>query len=133
MIGLTQALFSYTSAKLLGLNEKFAVLGGLIPSVSMVLIYAGPLKYEGILLSFTSVIFFSTIIFYSSGPEAGKGLFTGYSCSLLLESFTFSYLPVFYPFTGFQGLGLFSSFDPVWNLSIISACLLVLAGIKLKN
>ena len=133
MIGLTQAFLSYTAAKILDYDETYAVLGGLIPGLSLFLIYTGPLQYEGVLLSFISAGFFSLTTYLISGKEASKGLFTGYSCSLLLESLTFSYLPVFYPFTGFQGLGLFSSFDPLFNLSVIAFCLLVLTGQGLKN
>ena len=133
MIGLSQALFAYTVSKLFDLDSEFAVLGSLIPTFSLVLIYAGPLKYEGVFLSLTSAAVFSLITLQLFNSDKSQGLFAGYSCSLLLESLTFSYLPIFYPFYGFQGLGWFSSFDPAWNLSIISFSVLVLAGIKLKN
>jgi hypothetical protein len=133
MIGLTQALFSYSISNILGLDEKFAVLGGLIPGLSLMLIYFGPLKYEGVLLSFTSALFFSSIVYFAGNKEKSKSTFTGYSCSLLLESLTFSQLPLFYPFGGLQGLGLFSSFDPVFNLSIISISIFIIGADNLKS
>jgi hypothetical protein len=133
MIGLTQAFFAYSIADLLEIDKRFAVLGGLIPGLSMILIYSGPLQYEGVLLSFTSALFFSTIVYLVTDKEKSKSTFTGYSCSLLLESLTFSYLPIIYPVTGFQGFGFFSSFDPIFNLSVISVSILLILGKKLKT
>lgn len=133
MIGITQAFFSYTISRLLDQDERFAVLGSLIPGLSIVLIYSGPMQYEGVLLSFTSALFFSAIVYLASDKEKSKSTFTGYSCSLLLESLTFSYLPIFYPFEGFQGLGLFSSFDPVFNLAVISVSITLIFGERLKS
>jgi len=54
MIGLSQAIFSFSISSLLDFDRKFAVFGSLIPTFSLVLIYSGPLQYEGVLLSFTS-------------------------------------------------------------------------------
>ena len=133
MIGLAQALFSYSIADLLDLDERFAVIGALIPSLSMMLIYAGPLQYEGVLLSLTSALFFSAIVYFGFDEDKSKSTFTGYSCSLLLESLTFSYIPIFYPFTGFQGLGLFSSFDPLFTFCIISVSIALIIGDSLKS
>lgn len=133
MIGLTQALFAYSISSVFDLDERFAVLGALIPGLSMMLIYSGPLQYEGVLLSFTSALFFSAIVYFAFDKKRSKSTFTGYSCSLLLESLTFSYLPIFYPFTGFQGLGLFSSFDPLFNLLIISFSIALVLRESLKT
>lgn len=133
MIGLTQALFAYSISTILDLDERFAVLGALIPSLSIVLVYSGPLQYEGFLLSITSALFFSSIVYLSTDKEKSKSAFTGYSCSLLLESLTFSYIPLFYPLKGFQGLGLFSSFDPIYNLSIVSISIVLIFGKRLKS
>jgi len=133
MIGLTQALFAYSISTILDMDERFAVLGALIPGLSMFLIYSGPLQYEGVLLSLTSALFFSSIVYFATDEEKSKSTFTGYSCSLLIESLTFSYIPIFYPVTGFQGLGLFSSFDPVFNLSLISVSISLIAGKRLKS
>ncbi len=133
MIGLTQALFAYSISTILDMDERFAVFGALIPGLSMMLIYSGPLQYEGVLLSFTSALFFSAIFYFAADEERSKSVFTGYSCSLLLESLTFSYLPIFYPFTGFQGLGLFSSFDPLFNLSVISFSIALVLRESLKT
>ena len=133
MIGLTQALFAYSISSVFDLDERFAVLGALIPGLSIVLIYSGPLQYEGVLLSFISALFFSAIVYFAFDEERLKSTFTGYSCSLLLESLTFSYRPIFYPFTGFQGLGLFSSFDPLFNLLIISFSIALVLRESLKT
>jgi|GEM_PF-3582801 len=133
MIGLTQALFSYAVANILDIDKQFAVLGSLIPGLSMILIYSGPLQYEGILLSLSSAVFFSAIVYFAVDKERSKSTFTGYSCSLLLESLTFSYLPIFYPFTGFQGLGLFSSFDPLFNFGVVSVSIALMIGDSLKT
>lgn len=133
MIGLTQASFAYAVSELFDLDRRFAVLGALIPGVSMLLVYSGPLRYEGVLLSFTSAFFFSAIVYFSHSIDESKSTFTGYSCTLLLESLTFSYLPIFYPFQGFQGLGLFSSFDPLFNFGVISVSVLLIVGKKLKR
>ncbi|MFO7794197.1 MAG: hypothetical protein R6V35_04455 [Candidatus Nanohaloarchaea archaeon] len=133
MIGLTQALFAYSISTILDLDERFAVVGALIPSVSMTLIYFGPLQYEGVLLSFTSALFFSAIVYFGFDEEKSKSVFTGYSCSLLLESLTFSYLPIFYPIKGFQGLGLFSSFDPLFNILVVSFSIAVIVWESLKT
>jgi hypothetical protein len=133
MIGLIQAFFAYSVSNTLDLDERFAVIGALIPSLSLILIYSGPLQYEGVLLSLTSALFFSAIVYFGFDKEKSKSTFTGYSCSLLLESLTFSYIPFFHPFTGFQGLGLFSSFDPVFNLSVISISVFLIAGKSLKS
>ncbi len=133
MIGLTQAFFAYSIANLLEMNERFAVFGGLIPGLSMILIYSGPLQYEGILLSLSSAVFFSAIVYFAADKEKSKSTFTGYSCSLLLESLTFSYLPIFYPFKGFQGLGLFSSFDPLFNFGVVSVSIALMIGDSLKT
>lgn len=133
MIGLTQALFAFSVSKLLDLDERFAVLGALVPGLSIVLIYAGPIQYEGVLLSFTSAVFFSLIVLSITDREKSKSTFTGYSCSLLLESLTFSYLPVFYPFGGFQGLGFFSSFDPLFNGLVLSVSIFLIVGESLKR
>ncbi len=133
MIGLTQALFAYSISSVFDLDERFAALGTLIPGISIMLIYSGPLQYEGVLLSFTSALFFSAIVYFAFDEERSKSTFTGYSCSLLLESLTFSYLPIFYPFTGFQGLGLFSSFDPLFNLSVISFSIALVLRESLKT
>jgi hypothetical protein len=133
MIGLTQALFAYSVSTILDLDGRLAVIGALIPGLSMILIYSGPLQYEGFLLSFTSALFFSAIVYFAADKEKSKSTFTGYSCSLLLESLTFSYLPIFHPFKGFQGLGMFSSFDPVFNFSVISASIILIIGKRLKS
>ena len=126
MIGLTQALFAYSISSVFDLDERFAVIGALIPGLSMILIYSGPLQYEGVLLSFTSAFFFSAIVYFLTDEEKSKSTFTGYSCSLLLESLTFSQIPLFYPFYSFQGLGLFSSFDPVFNFAVISMSIVLI-------
>ena len=133
MIGLTQALFAYCVSDTLDLDERFAVIGALIPGLSIILVYSGPLRYEGILLSLTAAIFFSAIVYFGFDEEKSKSTFTGYSCSLLLESLTFSYIPIFYPFTGFQGLGLFSGFDPLFNFGVISVSIALIAGNSLKS
>ena len=133
MIGLTQAFFAYSIANVLEMDERLAILGALIPGLSMILIYSGPLQYEGILLSFTSAVFFSAIVYFAADKEKSKSTFTGYSCSLLLESLTFSYLPILYPVTGFQGLGLFSSFDPLFNLSVIFLSIILIRWETLKT
>lgn len=126
MIGLTQALFAFSISKALDLDERFTVIGALIPGLSLLLIYSGPLQYEGVLLSMTSALFFSAIVYFLTDEEKSKSTFTGYSCSLLLESLTFSHIPLFYPFQSFQGLGLFSSFDPVFNFAVISMSIVLI-------
>ncbi len=133
MIGLTQALFAYSTSTMLDLDERSAVVGALIPGLSMVLIYSGPLQYEGVLLSITSAIFFSLMVYFAADEERSKSVFTGYSCSLFLESLTFSYLPILYPVTGFQGLGLFSSFDPLFNFGVVSISIALLISDSLKT
>ena len=133
MIGLAQAFFAYSIANVLEMDERFAVLGALVPGLSMILIYSGPLQYEGILLSLTSAVFFSAIVYFATDREKSKSTFTGYSCSLLLESLTFSYLPILYPVTGFQGLGLFSTFDPLFNLSVIFLSIILIGWETLKT
>ena len=133
MIGLTQAIFSYAVANILDIDKQFAVLGSLIPGLSMILVYSGPLQYEGVLLSLTSAIFFSALVYFGFNEEKSKSTFTGYSCSLLLESLTFSYLPILYPVTGFQGLGLFSSFDPLFNFGVVSVSIALMIGDSLKT
>ena len=126
MIGLTQALFAFSISKALDLDERFTVIGALIPGLSLLLIYSGPLQYEGVLLSMTSALFFSAIVYFLTDKEKSKSTFTGYSCSLLLESLTFSHIPLFYPFQSFQGLGLFSSFDLVFNFAVISMSIVLI-------
>lgn len=133
MIGLTQAFFAYSVSDFLEMDKEFAVLGALIPSLSMLLVYSGPLQYEGVLLSLTSAVFFSSMVYLITDKEKSKSTFTGYSCSLLLESLTFSYIYLFYPLKGFHGLGFFSSFDPVYNLSVISISIVLVAGKRLKS
>lgn len=133
MIGLTQAFFAYSISTIVDLDGRFAVIGALIPGLSMTLIYSGPLQYEGVLLSLTSAFFFSSIVYFATDKEKSKSTFTGYSCSLMLESLTFSYLKIFYPFKGFQGLGLFSSFDPVFNFAVISVSIILIIGKRLKS
>lgn len=133
MIGLSQAIFSFSISSLLDFDRKFAVFGSLIPTFSLVLIYSGPLQYEGVLLSFTSGLFFSSLIYLGFSAFEAKSTFLGYCCTLLLESLSFSYLPLFYPFYGFHGLGLFSSFDPIWNLAIISVSIGILAYARYRE
>lgn len=133
MIGIAQAFFAFAVSDVIKLDGKFAVVGALIPSFSLALIYSGPLQYEGLLLSFTAALFFSILAYLVFSKEESKSLFTGYSCSLFLESLTFSYLPLFYPFYGFQGLGLFSSLDPIFNLAVVSSSVLVLLVKRFKS
>jgi inner membrane protein len=132
VISVTHIVAGYTIGELLDLEKDYAAIASVIPDVDVLFSFAYPFSHRGITHTLVFILVAGLGIQSTSGEfRKTFSVILGLLTHLLLDSLTFSGIPVFFPLGNAVSASLTSANDLYWNLSLISV-FMTLTAVK-KN